>query len=624
MEKYLLAINHPQTEAVIKEMTAQTHICVGIATYKESVISSLKETGAEILMLREELGGTMKMSVLLKNIRIECPKVRIIFICKQRDKDDEFLSTLVNLGIYDIINSNSVNVNTMVSYLMAPRTFRDVAQYFHMDGDIDLSAPKEPEEDKKSASKGGGLFGFGGGKKKPVKKSAPEQESQEMQVDIAAMRAAMQEEADRRAMQNMDQMVKEAAARETRNLQDALNKEKQQNDDLRTELRNKSQQEESVKAELDRTRIERDDLQRQLDVAKQRLKSVSYQSGNQVMSGAVQDYVLRVEELERKIESLQKELLEKDRKIAQLEQKLESASQIVGPVVQEAPKRKNPIFSAMQPKRAIQKKEREVIAFLGGKHGTGNTTLALNVATYLAVSGYKTLFLEINSRFPLINHYFSFSNVVSGVDTAVKNIGKGVEGIQSSIIMPRQLSATPALVKRYAKLPDTLHFMTFSNEYLIAERMGRKTMPITKAWMDLTYLLGSQLGYSYVIVDLQPDDQIYIDLFLREHVADRLFVSFIQDTHSLASAAFLLKDLMNNGGQDILKRTGFVLNEYITNHKLTPEKIGQWLGVNPADVQKIWMDKNGYSKAEMSAIPYVLTTGDHVLDYQELAEKTNL
>lgn len=622
MEKFLLAINHPQTEAVIKEMTAQTHICVGIATYKESVISSLKETGAEILMLREELGGSMKMSVLLKNIRIECPKVRIIFICRQRDKDDEFLSTLVNLGIYDIINSNSVNVNTMVSYLMAPRTFRDVSQYFHMDGDIDLSVPKEPEEDKKTSK--GGLFGFGGGKKKPAKKSAAEQETQEMQVDIAAMRAAMQEEADRRAMQNMDQLVKEAAARENHALQEALDKEKGQNDDLRTELRNKSQQEESVRAELDRVRIERDDLQRQLDNMKQRLRSVSYQSGNQVMSGSVQDYALRIEEMERKIESLQSSLLEKDRKIAQLEQQLKEASQIVGPVAQEAPKRKNPIFSALHPKPPAQKKDRQVIVFLGAKHGTGNTTLALNVATYLAVNGYKTLFVEINSRFPLINHYFSFSNVVSGVDTAVKNVGKGIEGIRSSIIMPRQISATPALVKRYAKLPDNLHFMTFSNEYLMAERMGRKATPVTKAWMDLMYLLGSQLGYSYIVVDLQPDDQTYIDLFLREHVADRLFISFTQDTHSLASAAFLLKDLMNNGGQDILKHTGFVLNEYILKHKLSTEKIGQWLGISGEDIRKVWMDRDGYSRAEMSAIPYVLTTGDHVLDYQELTEKSSL
>ena len=66
MEKVLLAINHPATEEAIKKSIQQTHICVGVSTYREAVIPTLKETGAEIVLIREELAGSMKMSQLLK------------------------------------------------------------------------------------------------------------------------------------------------------------------------------------------------------------------------------------------------------------------------------------------------------------------------------------------------------------------------------------------------------------------------------------------------------------------------------------------------------------------------------------------------------------------------------
>lgn len=623
MDKVLLAINHPQTESMIKETIKQTHICVGVATYKESVIPSLKETGAEILLIREELGGSMKIPVLLKQIRIECPKVRIIIICQERDKTDPFLALLVNLGIYDIINSNAVNINTMVSYIMAPRTFRDVSQYFHMDGDIEL--PKEPEK-KEEPKKGGGLFGFGGGKdKKPSKKATTSTTPESEQIDISAMRAVMQEEADRKARQNIDELVREATENANKDLQDALKKEKSLTDDLRTELQHKIQMEESARMELDRVRIERDDLARQLDSAKRQLRNVSVANGQQIISGTVQEHLDKIQQMERKIETLQNQLLDKDRKISELEKQLENNANLVTPVVADAkPKRSNPIFSAMKPKMNAPKKDCQVIAFLGSKHGTGNTTVSLNLAAYLAVNGYKTLYLEINSKFPLINHYFGFANVVAGVDTACKNIHKGINGIQPSIIAPRTLATTPALAKRYAKLPETLHFMTFSNEYIVSERMGMKMEPLTKAWMDLMYILGSKMGYSYIIVDLQPDDQPYINLFLKNRVADRFCMTFTQDTHSLASAAVLVKDLMNNGAQSLVQNMGFVLNKNIIKHKLNPEKIGQWLGIDGNLIQKIGMDQDGYSKAEMSAIPYVLTTGDRVLDYQDLAQNLKL
>lgn len=630
MEKVLLAINHPATEEAIKKGISQTHICVGVSTYREAVIPTLKETGAEIVLIREELGGSMKLSLLLKNIRVECPKVRIIFMCQERDRTDPFLTFLVQLGIYDIINSNAVNINTMISYIMAPRTFRDVSQYFRLDDDIDLAPVDEDPSDGGSSSSGGllgGLFGPSGkSTKKPSKKggSTISSSNKSADIDVAAMRAAIQEEAERKAKAHLDEMIAEASANANKQLQNKLNKAEEKVASLRTELQNKTQQEESVRLELDRTRIERDNLIRELEQTKTQLRSSAVPGSNQIISGSTQDLLDQIRKLEQKVEILQTQVFEKDKKISELEDQLGSLVQS-GPVaIETKPRRKNPLFSAMQPNLLPKQKERQVIVCLGSKHGTGNTTVSLNLAAYLAVMGYNVLFMEINSRFPLINHYFNFSNVLNGIDTACQNIGNGASGIQPSIIMPRTLTATPALAKRYGKLPETLHFMTFSNEYLRSEKLGRRTVPLTKTWMDLTYTLGSQLGYSYIIVDLQPDDQPYIDIFLKEQVADRLLMTFIQDTHSLASTVVLAKDVLDTGNTRLVQSMGFVLNRFDPTLKLNGERIGKWLGIDPGVIQPIMLDQKGYSKAEMSAIPYVLTNGEYVLDYQSLTERMAL
>lgn len=99
LQKLLFAINHKATEDAISEIIKESHICVGAATYKESVIDLLKKTNPDILIIRETLQGTIKMLNLISEIRIECPTVRIIFISFKREKDDLFLESLVNYGI---------------------------------------------------------------------------------------------------------------------------------------------------------------------------------------------------------------------------------------------------------------------------------------------------------------------------------------------------------------------------------------------------------------------------------------------------------------------------------------------------------------------------------------------
>ena len=143
-------------------------------------------------------------------------------------------------------------------------------------------------------------------------------------MDVAAMRAAIQEEADRKARANLDEMVAEASANANKQLQATLNKAEETTTRLRTELQNKTQQAEAISMELDRVRIERDSLQRELEDTKQQLRSSALPGSKQIISGNMQELVDKISQMERKVEELQNKVFEKDKRIAELEDQLGS------------------------------------------------------------------------------------------------------------------------------------------------------------------------------------------------------------------------------------------------------------------------------------------------------------
>lgn len=107
-QKILYAVQSKQIEDVIsRSLTAQTNgaiVSVGSAGYREQVLPSLKQTGADILLYREGLKGGTDIFELMKSVRENFPEVRIIFMANKQPTTSKLLCSLVFLGIYDTLS----------------------------------------------------------------------------------------------------------------------------------------------------------------------------------------------------------------------------------------------------------------------------------------------------------------------------------------------------------------------------------------------------------------------------------------------------------------------------------------------------------------------------------------
>ena len=134
-QKILYAVQAKAIEDIItRSLAAQTNgaiVNVGTAGYREQVLPSLKQSGADILLYREDLKGSMDIFELMKSIRETFPNVRIIFMANKQETTSKLLCSLVFLGIYDIINENSVAPALIIDHILHPHNFGDVAKYFH-------------------------------------------------------------------------------------------------------------------------------------------------------------------------------------------------------------------------------------------------------------------------------------------------------------------------------------------------------------------------------------------------------------------------------------------------------------------------------------------------------------
>ena len=166
MHRLLFAINHRATEAAIAEKVKDDYLMVGAVTYREAVLEKLDTTGADTLLIRETLPGSMDLEKLFKRIRVEYPNVRIIVICSERPKQDPFLKMLVDLAIYDIINSNKPRISEICSYILTPRTFRDAVQYGDFSensNSVNTKAPKVESVEEENIQKEHDILGMAKG-----------------------------------------------------------------------------------------------------------------------------------------------------------------------------------------------------------------------------------------------------------------------------------------------------------------------------------------------------------------------------------------------------------------------------------------------------------------------------
>lgn len=257
-----------------------------------------------------------------------------------------------------------------------------------------------------------------------------------------------------------------------------------------------------------------------------------------------------------------------------------------------------------------------LVIMASGKHGVGNTTVALNLATTLANQGKKTLLMEFNNKHPMTNCYFELMNVPLGIGDALAAVSSNPSAADSAIIRFRALnSANKGIMKVYKKLPAGLHLMTFSNKDLVSTH---KSYPTSEGlYALLQYLLTTQ-HYAHIIMDIQPDEHYILDAVIESGIdIDKLILTTSQDPHGLSTIGKLTASLNNQGNVALLGESELVINKYSRGYS-SSSKIAKMLNFNPKRVSTLSDDTEGYVNAVAAGLPYVLTKGHYKAEYDLL------
>jgi|GEM_PF-2913335 len=215
----------------------------------------------------------------------------------------------------------------------------------------------------------------------------------------------------------------------------------------------------------------------------------------------------------------------------------------------------------------------KIIAFVGGKSGVGNTSIAVNTAFSLAKNGSKVIFVELNEKYPAVPYWYDLGFIDEGIDTFAGYIkNNDYEKINKTIITKNILeNKNSELSSNYKCFPDTLDFLFFSKEYLsgIKEKADKKNIK------DLYFYLLHQLEYDFVILDVPSD--VNDTMTYEALMFSNMFFSVItQDISSIGYLLFNLKELGRKGVN--IEKNNYIINKYISSD-FGEEEIKEWLNV---------------------------------------------
>lgn len=674
-QKILYAVQSKQIEDVIsRSLTAQTNgaiVSVGSAGYREQVLPSLKQTGADILLYREGLKGGTDIFELMKSVRENFPEVRIIFMANKQPTTSKLLCSLVFLGIYDILNGDAISPAEIVDHVLRPRNFGDVAKYFHVEYMEEYlpNAPVQSAEAVESGgSKKGGLFGgllkgFRPLNTKSADHAGPIDIAPEVpavpaikvvetpQVDNEAMRSAMLEAARREAQTEIPQIVEQQVMLQTLSMKEEMEGLRESVSRMTVDLREKTASEASLKTQLAEAIKLRQNAEEQLlkfkDTAEltlqqQQAQLIQLQTSKSAdwykeqtdkwlaeraqYKNTISEMRQQINELTATVESVQADRARLGKELEEREQKIENMALSVPRDVTHAIDTVLEDDYVIVPDdegecRQLAMGDGRVIAFMGTKHGVGNSTVALNTAISLANAGFKTCFIEINRQFPMVAGFFEFNNIALGLDTALAALQQNNTNMAARcIIKPHGVkTANKNTAKIYKRLPGPLHFLLYSNKFVNDCRRGTAAYLSEDDLKNLTYWLTVKERYSYVIVDIQPDDQNALDMFLTSpYRVHQLVMTMTQDTHGIRTAGIMITSLARSRGANLVQNMEFVVNQFSTKNWMTEKTICDILHIPSRRVNKISLDNEGYMNANFAMVPYVLSNGKNKQEYMDL------
>lgn len=527
MQKVLFAIGNPAFERGIAKILNETpdeYRIIGTLTNKPSIIEFLTNREPDILVYRENFDNDKTpdsdFDFIINEIKCKYPRIRIVFIAgPDREPGDKKIPLLITWTIYDIVAGQTINIKEVVDFIKTPRTLVESRKWlpnrrgddglFDDDelnklkndqsvhtGDNDETTieveelPKQPPQGKKfGLSLKDRLFGSGPKEPKQQKKKDKTSEFNEnKEVSVSVEQLPKTEEPEEKIIpQNTESASAEPESEPVR--ESGLTP-----DEVEITVENIPQPQPEPEPEpepapppapeikktapkVDKGHVASPLIPKSLSLGERKAPSRANADQDEELMKAKK----RIAELERKTEKLEaaNKQQEKD-----LEQSFKDYLNLE--------------------KQASSNSKQRVVMFHGSMAGVGNSTLALNVANYLALKRFKVIYIEFDNINPTLSYWYDLGGLNAGIEKAMQGIEtRAYQDIGSNIITKDMILGLNSDMKdKHEKYPDLLSYMVFTEDFVKRSdtlKMSSSTMK------DLLMLLLYKNGYDYIILDMHAN-----------------------------------------------------------------------------------------------------------------------
>lgn len=541
MYKIYLAVGHRELEMFLKnnktaiEKKMKTPVkFVGETVYREGIIQGVSSYKPDVILIREGLQGNANLTEIIYKIKVNFPQTRIIFIAGDREVGDELLATLVQYGIYDLIIGSKVNAVDMLKKIVKANSFSDVAHLMPK-ATVDERTNKKifeapdltPIETTTNETTEKRI--------EPIKPIPSEQETVIKPKEEKTHSTT--EEDDELLILDEDEDEEEVKTEEVTDAPKKVEEETENPNSRKRPLgliplkKNQPQVEVSTPKAPE---VQVNLTQQQQEPLREETKAPKVNKDNELK--------IKVDKEPIKVVTAKKE--------TQTPSNEKQGAGFFGK-----------IFGGN--KEVGRRVSQQVITFVGGRSGVGNSQLAFNTALTLSQNGYRVMYIDLNDRFSSADCIFQLGYSDVGVDTALKAISEENYGlIDRSIvnmnkILPDMVKENH-LYKTYTKIGTNIDFMFFSQEYM--ERVEDDETIDYSLLKDLNMYLMMQQGYDMIILDTPAN------LFNRISemaivYSNKLFFTVTQDYATIGNHINQIK-LMDKKRIKFREKFYYLLNKY--------------------------------------------------------------
>lgn len=546
---------------------------VGQSVYREAVLTGVMETRPDVLVIREGLNGSISLSELFRQLKLNCPETRIVFLAKDRAPGDAFLASLVNLGIYDLIIGKRLSLGEILQSIANPATLASVVQY----------VPKVTVDERtnKTLYEAPTIIEVPTPNQKRTE-SVPSTTQKPLPVESAPTPETPPKIAEVKDVQPL------------RKTKVPLMPLPGQNSPTESERQPATQQ-------MPATHVQKAKPEKPVTPPLPEKKELFFidEEPALVIEDGVMELTLDEEmiDLEPSLEPdvIEPPVLTQPEPIAQKPKlKQSSAPKPKAPIDQKLKPQQQPVqqqkqkpvqqqkqvpvnktkadtatesgvigrfFQAGKKETAARRLPTQVVAFIGARGGVGNSQTAFTTAFKLAETGHKVLYMDLHEWQSSIDSIFQLGYADVGIDTAVQSLAKEEYGrIERSISnITKILPVTPrehSLYKTYARFPKNLDFMCFSQAYMETQ----STTIDTTAFKDLLLYLLMHYGYDAIIIDAYSNVHSKLTEVALVY-SSKIFFTLTQDYATLGSHFSQIRYLDKKKIQ-FRDKCGYVLVKY--------------------------------------------------------------